>query len=511
MAFYYVRELSLFCQAADKVNFNKQRDINMFLNKKAKYILATAMLSASTFLNAGVGANGIAGVNWADGRDNFVDGWVIPSGLNASDNYNTVAAKTDAIVNEFKANMQGINTIRLPINEPSVLESWWNAYKAAIDKSSEKNMKVILGYWEKNSTKDGRIDNMTQFWLMWDKVVAEYTNDPNVYFEVMNEPFGYSESELKTVYSNWLSTYSNVPKGRVLLGGTGYSENVIPIGSDNQFDGTLLSLHNYAFWDKSMTSESGWESNWRSRFGVYGSRTVVTEFGAPMTTGLDYDNPADTSQSTENQAYIAYIRASSRVFRNDSIASVYWPGLRDNDSYSIQQRGGSGNNITLSTTNNSGLNQILCGWNEIICEVAANGTYRIINRNSGKDLDVNAGATNDGANIIQWSWNNGTNQQWELIETQGGYYKIKNVNSGKLLDVNGGSLSDGANVLQWPDNGGYNQHWQLEDLANGYYQLLNRVSGKALDVYQGGVNDGDNVIQWSDNNGNNQQWELIQQ
>ncbi|MCU4677395.1 RICIN domain-containing protein [Catenovulum sp. 2E275] len=483
----------------------------MNLGKKIKLMCAGFLLTGSPLLYAGVGASGIAGVNWADGRDNFVDGWVIPSGLNSSDDYNTIAAKTDSIINEFQANMQGVNTVRLPINEPSVLENWWDSYKAAIDKASEKNMKVILGYWEKSSMKDGRIDDTTQFWQMWNKVVAEYQNDSNIYFEVMNEPFGYSASELKTVYADWLSTYSSIPRSRILLGGTGYSENVVPIGSDSQFDGTLLSLHNYAFWDKSITSEATWESNWRGRFGVYASRTVVTEYGAPMTSGLDYDNTASSSETTENQAYIAYIRASSRVFRNDNVASVYWPGLRDNDSYTIQTRGGSGNNITLSTTNNSGLNQIICGWGEIQCEVSIDGSYRIVNRNSAKDLDVDGGATNDGANVLQWTWNSGSNQQWELIATGDGYYKVKNVNSGKLLDVNGGSTSDGANILQWPDNGGYNQHWQLEDMGNGYHQLINRASGKALDVNQGQTQNGANVIQWTDNNGNNQQWELIEQ
>ena len=55
-----------------------------------------------------VGAAGISGLNWADGRDNFVDGWVIPSGLTSSDSYSTVAAKTDAVLNGFKARVSGV-------------------------------------------------------------------------------------------------------------------------------------------------------------------------------------------------------------------------------------------------------------------------------------------------------------------------------------------------------------------------------------------------------------------
>ena len=75
-----------------------------------------------------------------------------------------------------------------------------------------------------------------------------------------------------------------------------------------------------------------------------------------MTTGKDY------RYGNQSDNEIAYIVGSSNVFRNDRIASVYWPGLRDDDSYSIQRRGGSGTNITLSTTNSSGVFRIRYGW-----------------------------------------------------------------------------------------------------------------------------------------------------
>jgi hypothetical protein len=75
-----------------------------------------------------------------------------------------------------------------------------------------------------------------------------------------------------------------------------------------------------------------------------------------MNSGKDYQN----GSQSDNE--IAYIVGSSNVFRNNGIASVYWPGLRDNDSYSIQTRGGSGNNITLTTVNSSGVFRVRYGW-----------------------------------------------------------------------------------------------------------------------------------------------------
>jgi len=33
--------------------------------------------------------------------------------------------------------------------------------------------------------------------------------------------------------------------------------------------------------------------------------------------------------------------------------------------------------------------------------------------------------------------------------------------TGKVIDVSGGSLANGANVIEWTDNGGTNQQWQI--------------------------------------------------
>ncbi|MNT76801.1 hypothetical protein D3C72_2158500 [compost metagenome] len=75
-----------------------------------------------------------------------------------------------------------------------------------------------------------------------------------------------------------------------------------------------------------------------------------------MTTGKNYTGAV----GIDNE--IAYIVGSTNVFRNSRVASIYWPGLRDDDAYSIQRRGGSGTNITLSTTNASGVSRIRYGW-----------------------------------------------------------------------------------------------------------------------------------------------------
>jgi endoglucanase len=460
--------------------------------------------SISTTLESNaVGAAGISGANWADARDNFVTGWVIPSGLTASDSYATVQSKADKVLTGFQNG--GINTVRLPINPPSVLESWWNAYNGAIDKALSRNMKVILAVWEEGYSKDGRVDDLPKFWSMWQTVINKYGGNSQVYFEVFNEPHGYNLSDLTSLYAEFLSRYPSVPKGRILLGGTGYSENVTGVGADSRFNGCLLAIHDYSFFvNNSITTATQWENRFQSNVGAYASRTVLTEFGAPMTTGKNYTG------AIGGDGEKAYIQGMTNKSRLSGIASVYWPGLRDNDSYSLYTFNGT----TMTLTNASGLSRLQYGWG-----VGNGGTnvfystayYRLINRNSNLLVDVNNASSADGATILQWPSNGGNNQQWQVLDNNGGYFRIINRNSGKALDVNGGSLANGASIIQWAFNGGNNQQWQILDNGGGYFRILNRNSGQALDVNGSSTANGASIIQWPFNGGNNQQWLILQQ
>src|SRR5690349_8525779 len=144
--------------------------------------ISAAALTASLLTVASPAAaatNSFRGVNWADQRDNYVDGWVIPTGLAAGDSYDTVRTKADGIISGFQQQI-GANTVRLPINPQSVNSDWWGRYKGAIDSSLAHGMKVILSYWEAN--KDGFVDDTAAFNAMWDRVTADYGGNGNVYF-----------------------------------------------------------------------------------------------------------------------------------------------------------------------------------------------------------------------------------------------------------------------------------------------------------------------------------------
>ncbi|MFC4901683.1 family 43 glycosylhydrolase [Streptosporangium amethystogenes subsp. fukuiense] len=136
--------------------------------------------------------------------------------------------------------------------------------------------------------------------------------------------------------------------------------------------------------------------------------------------------------------------------------------------------------------------------------------YVLVNRNSGKALDVYNLATNDGARITQWTRNNGNQQQWQFVDSGGGYYRLKSRHSDKVLDVHNFSTANGGAIVQWADLNGTNQQWRLADSAGGYVRLINRNSNKALEVQGASTADGANIVQYDDWGGNNQQWQLVQ-
>jgi hypothetical protein len=321
-------------------------------------VLAAACLLAAAWVAVGPPAgpalaatNQFKGVNWADTRDNYNTGWVIPDGLSASDGYNTVYSVADSTIKGFESNL-GANTVRLPINEPSVSQSWWGAYRGAIDAALNDGMKVILSYWSE-STSVGTITNMSAWNAMWNTVVSNYGGNPNVYFEPMNEPYGYSLSQWVSICSGWLSAHSSIPRNRVIISGTGYNDNVTGVGAASALSGTFLSLHIYPTW-ASYTQESQWQSNLLGRIGNYTSRTIIDEFGGPMTTGINY---LANHNGAVNQSFFAAITDTARA---DSMGSVVWAGLKGGDSFSMEERSGNG----FVVNDPSGVTQLRWGWGD---------------------------------------------------------------------------------------------------------------------------------------------------
>ena len=309
---------------------------------------------ASDVATTGGGAATFHGLNWADARDNFVNGLLQLSGLDtSSDTYSTVQAKATQILAQFQTKI-GANAIRIPINEPTVSGAWWNAYKAVVDTATASGMKVIVAYW---AWHNGKPDDETAFKNMWQTVVSDYMNNDLVYFDIHNEPFGFGSS-WNNEAATWLGYFPSLPKGRIIVAGTGYDDNVTSVGADTRFAGCLLELHLYGFQHKTWTTRTQWVDALNSDLGNYGARTIVGEWGDVMNDGSNYDVDA-----SDGNNQLSYVTTMSDYLHGAGMGSCYWPGLRNGDSYSLTTLATTGTTLTLSIVNTTGLDRLHWAWN----------------------------------------------------------------------------------------------------------------------------------------------------
>ncbi|RFM34077.1 RICIN domain-containing protein [Chitinophaga silvisoli] len=138
------------------------------------------------------------------------------------------------------------------------------------------------------------------------------------------------------------------------------------------------------------------------------------------------------------------------------------------------------------------------------------GTYYLRNRYSRLFMDVDdSQITTDGANIQQWEYNGGTNQQFTFTHLGNDIYKILCVKSGKSVDVSAVSTADGANVHQWNYVAGANQQFLMIPLDSDYYKIIAKHSNKLVEVSDYSTMNGGNVQQWTDLNQTSGQWKLV--
>lgn len=194
---------------------------------------------------------------------------------------------------------------------------------------------------------------------MWRRITTTFATNRYVYFEPMNEPHGYTFDQWSELCAGWLKAYSSassVPRSRVIISGTGYNTDVTELGADPALDGTLMSVHDYRFFNPDDTTEAQFAAGIAAEVGPYRARTVIDEWGAPMTDGTDYNAPPSSS------ANVAFIDAIAQYAHDQHLGTIYWPGLRAGDGYSMEQLHGTYPAITMSNTNASGRAKLLYSW-----------------------------------------------------------------------------------------------------------------------------------------------------
>jgi hypothetical protein len=132
----------------------------------------------------------------------------------------------------------------------------------------------------------------------------------------------------------------------------------------------------------------------------------------------------------------------------------------------------------------------------------------IINRHSGKALDVPGWNMANNVELQQYDGHGGDNQRWALRADGGGYVHIQAMHSGLCLDVVGSSADDGAKVQQYARHGGPNQQWMLVPDDHGAFEIVARHSGKCLEVVGWSTANGGSIAQYDRHGGDNQKWVL---
>jgi hypothetical protein len=290
------------------------------------------------------------GFNWADPRDNFVNGVLYVSGLTSSSTYAQAQSLAAVVFQTWQG--LGANTVRLPINPQTVSSPFWSVYKGVIDKGTSMGFKVILCPWTSNHGQ--KIEDMNQYWAMWDAVTGDYSKNSMVYFELMNE-VSYDPSAWRTICLQYLTRYSTIPKGRVIIPGCGThgERNSNQMGTFHDFDNCLLAIHLYNPWDGTSGDPTWWYDLAASEIQPYGDRTIVTEYGQTMSTNLDYMG------SPSQDPVVAYLTGLSMYMRDHKMGGTHWVGLRDGDSWALFKRKGTD---SLTVTNPSGLARIKYSW-----------------------------------------------------------------------------------------------------------------------------------------------------
>ena len=136
--------------------------------------------------------------------------------------------------------------------------------------------------------------------------------------------------------------------------------------------------------------------------------------------------------------------------------------------------------------------------------------YGLIDRGSGRCLDVASASTATGAAAVQWEFTHANSQQWRFVPIRQGseYYRIEAHHSGLCLtaDKPGESMA----LVQRPFQGSEQQQWRLVPAGPaGSYQLENRSEARVAALAAPDKFNGTPVVAQKPTGRASQQWRLF--
>lgn len=126
-------------------------------------------------------------------------------------------------------------------------------------------------------------------------------------------------------------------------------------------------------------------------------------------------------------------------------------------------------------------------------------------------LDDPAFSTANNTIMEIYPCNGGKNQQWRFEDTEDGYLWIVNYYSGKCLTVRNASFALNEPIVQFTCNNGWNEEWYIDAGfvgADGWYyqEIRNHNSELCVTVKNDAHAPGTTMLQWTCNLHENSSW-----
>ena len=305
--------------------------------------------------------------------------------------------------------------------------------------------------------------------------------DPNVYSDIVNNWYGALQS---AGYKN-LGVYSY----------TSYLQGPLK-HADIYAKTTWVAQYGARMgFDSFPTNSRGWQYTSSGKVGGIRGNVDMNAFG-----NKEYVNGGS---SNDLQAAIDVRKMTAVTIPNGN----YYINVRSKVASSVDIPGGSAADSTaiqLYSGNSSKAQQFTFTRQ-------SDGSYEIVNVNSGKALDVRNGVAENNAVVQQYSRNNSQAQRWFIRDSGAGYY-LQSALGNWVLDLSGGNTANGAAIRLYAPNGTASQLFVVSssdvNIATGVSMIITSVANKKLvtDVTGASTANGARVQLYSSNNTNAQKY-----
>ncbi|WP_329873583.1 glycosyl hydrolase family 95 catalytic domain-containing protein [Streptomyces sp. SP18CS02] len=171
-------------------------------------------------------------------------------------------------------------------------------------------------------------------------------------------------------------------------------------------------------------------------------------------------------------------------------------------------RGTAGRSATVVFGDWSKTVTIPSGGSVTVTPPAQHTVFQLINRHSGKAVDVPGDSAGPGTELIQHTPSEATSQRFRFVPVGGGLHAIRTTR-GLSWDVSGGGTADGATIVQWNPTYADNQRWRVTDTGDGHVTLTSARSGKVLGITDRSTSDGATLEQQTADDSAQQQWRRV--